>query len=71
MFAKYFSHDEPLLPPDVEICQSAFDEICQLQAIDRESDKARDVAALIIKLYRQGVHEGAALRRLVGVAGEP
>jgi hypothetical protein len=32
---KYFSHDEPLLPPDVEICQAVFDEISHLQGIDR------------------------------------
>ena len=71
MFTKYFNHDEPLLPPDVEICQAAFDQVCLAQSIDRDSDKARDLAALIIELYKQGVHDVGALRALVSKAGEP
>ncbi|WP_075293249.1 hypothetical protein [Pararhizobium arenae] len=71
MADKYIRHDEPLLLPDVETCQTAFDLICDAQRIDRGSETARDLAALIIQLYKQGVHDFASLRALVGKAGQP
>lgn len=72
VFAKYFNdHDHPLLPSDLTVCQTTFDAICFEQGIDRQSAKASEMAALIIELYRQGVHDSAALQSLVGVAGEP
>lgn len=71
MFVKYLSRDEPLLPPDVNICQAAFDAICDTQSIDRDSDIARNLASLIIELYKQGVHDAGALTSMIGVAGEP
>ena len=45
-------------------CQRAFDAILDELSINREHGKAEDIAALIIKLYQQGVHDEKKLFEL-------
>ncbi|GAC1045143.1 hypothetical protein [Rhizobium sp. No.120] len=46
------------------ICQRAFDSILSELGIDREHEKAEDIAAFVIKLYQQGVHDERKLFEL-------
>ncbi|MDQ0323536.1 hypothetical protein QO002_005742 [Pararhizobium capsulatum DSM 1112] len=66
MDAEFFAgHDQPLSPADLEICQSAFDALCEAQGIEKTSAMAHDAAAAsIIRLYRGGVRNVAALQTL-------
>lgn len=48
----------------LDICQRAFDSILVELGIDREHEKAEDIAAFVIKLYQQGVHDERKLYEL-------
>jgi len=51
------TRDVSLDPDALGTCQRAFDAILTELAISREDGKAEDIAAFIIKLYQQGVHD--------------
>jgi len=58
MIRRYISqHDMALDSRDLAICQRAFDAILLKRNIQRDSEEAERVAAMIIALYRQGVHD--------------
>ncbi|MBB5577988.1 MULTISPECIES: hypothetical protein [Rhizobium] len=46
------------------VCQCAFDAILAELGINREHEKAEAIAALVIKLYQQGVHDEKKLFEL-------
>ena len=45
-------------------CQRIFDAILAELNVDRECEKAEDIAAFVIKLYQQGVHDEKKLFEL-------
>ncbi len=45
-------------------CQRVFDAILTELTTDREDGKAEDIAAFVIKLYQQGVHDEKKLFEL-------
>ena len=45
-------------------CQYVFDAILAELSINREAEKAEDIAAFAIKLYQQGVHDEKKLFEL-------
>ncbi|WP_168879268.1 hypothetical protein [Rhizobium sp. P28RR-XV] len=45
-------------------CQRVFDAILAELSINREYEKAEDIAAFVIKLYQQGVHNEKKLFEL-------
>ena len=68
MTPRYHRHDEPLTSEDLAKCEIILEEFCSANKITRASDEAERVAAIIIKLYQQGVHELHHLRPLVDAA---
>lgn len=60
--------DEPLLTEDLAICQEAFDKIIAELGMDRDGDEAERLAAVILELYREGVHDADKLITLAGTA---
>ena len=64
-------HDHPLSPEDLNVCKATFDRICAAQRVHPETDKASDLAALVIELYRQGVRDHDQLAAMIGTVGEP
>jgi hypothetical protein len=57
-------HDEPLTSNDLDICQRALDEILARLKVGKDTEEAQRVAAIIIELYRQGVHKESQLIEL-------
>lgn len=54
--------NEPMLPEHVDLCQRVYDQARLARGL--ESDAMNPVAALVLTLYRHGVHEeGELLRR--------
>lgn len=60
-------HDMALDSTDLNICQHAFDAILLKLNIARNTEDAEKIAAMVIELYRQGVHDENQLVKLVGV----
>lgn len=61
-------HDEPLTSNDLDICQRALDEILARLKVGKDTEEAQRAAAIIIELYRQGVHKDTQLIELAAVA---
>ncbi|ANL46305.1 hypothetical protein AMC87_CH01593 [Rhizobium phaseoli] len=61
----YHRHDQPLTSEDLSKCQVVLEEFCFANNVPSPSDEAERVAAIIIELYQQGVHELHQLRPLV------
>ncbi|NKJ39345.1 hypothetical protein [Rhizobium sp. SG570] len=61
-------HDEPLTSNDLEICQRALDGILARLKVGKDTEEAQRAAAIIIELYRQGVHQDKQLVELAAVA---
>ena len=61
-------HDEPLTSNDLDICQRALDEILARLKVGKDTEEAQRVAAIIIELYRQGVHKDTQLVELAAGA---
>lgn len=61
-------YDEPLTSNDLDICQRALDEILTRLKIGKDTEEAQRAAAIIIELYRQGVHQA---KQLVELAAGP
>ena len=61
-------YDEPLTSNDLDICQRALDEILTRLKIGKDTEEAQRAAAIIIELYRQGVHNDTQLVELAAVA---
>ncbi len=61
-------HDEPLTSNDLDICQRALDGILARLKVGKDSEEAQRAAAIIIELYRQGVHNDTQLIELAAVA---
>lgn len=58
MIRRYLSkHDHPLDSLDLDLCQRAFDALLVELNIRRDSEEAEHAAAMIIELYRQGIHD--------------
>ena len=57
-------HDEPLTSNDLDICQRALDEILARLKVGKDTEEAQRAAAIIIELYRQGVHKESQLIEL-------
>ncbi|HEX8044810.1 hypothetical protein [Rhizobium sp.] len=67
MIRRYLSkHDHPLDSLDLDLCQRAFDALLVELKLARDSEEAERVAAMIIELYRQGIHDERQLAILVG-----
>jgi hypothetical protein len=67
MSDKLFStRDEPLASEDLAVCRRVHEALCSGLDIDRPSEEADRLGALIIELYRQGVHDETQLRLLAG-----
>jgi hypothetical protein len=67
MSDKLFStRDEPLASEDLDVCRRVHEALCSELKIDRSSNEADRLGALIIELYRQGVHDESQLRLLAG-----
>ncbi|GES53576.1 hypothetical protein Rhsp01_62210 [Rhizobium sp. NBRC 114257] len=67
-------YDEPLTSNDLDICQRALDEILTRLKVGKDTEEAQRAAAVIIELYRQGVHRDTQLVELAagpGGAGNP
>lgn len=60
--------DRPLTSVDLDICQRAFDAALFELNIDRASEEAERVAAIIIALFQKGVCDERHLTALVSVA---
>ncbi|OWV78131.1 hypothetical protein ATY78_13130 [Rhizobium sp. R635] len=72
MSDKLFStRDEPLASADLDVCRRVHEAVCTELEIDRASEKADNIGALIIELFRQGVHDESQLRLLAGGAARP
>ncbi|NTF84427.1 hypothetical protein [Rhizobium rhizogenes] len=70
MIRRYLSkHDHPLDSLDLDLCQRAFDALLVELKLAKDSEEAERVAAMIIELYRQGIHDERQLAILVGGAG--
>jgi hypothetical protein len=69
MIRRYLSeHDQPLDSKDLDTCQRAFDAILAELNIATGTDEAERTAAILIELYRQGIHDEQQLVVLVGAA---
>jgi hypothetical protein len=69
MIRKYLtSHEHPLQSADLDICQRAFDALLIELDIAKDTEEAERVAAVIIELYQQGVHDEHQLLVLAGGA---
>ncbi|ENN88268.1 hypothetical protein RHSP_61432 [Rhizobium freirei PRF 81] len=60
--------DQPLTSVDLDLCQRAFDSALFELNIDKESEEAGRVAALIIRLFQQGVSNERHLTALVSAS---
>lgn len=69
MFSKYMrKYNQPLDSSDLDICQRAFDTSLFQLNIDKDSEEAERLAAMIIKLFQQGVHNERQLAALVSAS---
>lgn len=50
---------------DLAACQSVFDELLKEMGLAKESDEAGRIAAIVIDLYQQGVHDPPHLKVMV------
>ncbi|MBY5894157.1 hypothetical protein [Rhizobium ruizarguesonis] len=67
MSDKLFStRDEPLASEDLDVCRCVHEALCSELKIERLGKDADRLGALIIELYRQGVHDESQLRLLAG-----
>jgi len=63
--------NEPMLPHHVDLCQRVFDRARAARRISVESDANDPVAALVLTLYRHGVHdEDVLLKRVLAALDE-
>ncbi|ARM88908.1 hypothetical protein RHEC894_CH02620 [Rhizobium sp. CIAT894] len=60
------TRDEPLASEDLDVCRRVHEALCNGLDIDRSGAEANRLGALIIELYRQGVHDESQLRLLAG-----
>ncbi|WFU11587.1 hypothetical protein QA646_24675 (plasmid) [Rhizobium sp. CB3090] len=68
MISRYLSkRDLALDSVDLDTCQRAFDAILLKRNIARESEEGEQVAAMIIELFREGIHDEQQLVVLVGI----
>ncbi|AVA24901.1 hypothetical protein [Rhizobium sp. NXC24] len=66
MTSRYLSErDFALDSIDLDTCQRAFDAILLKRNITRESEEGEEVAAIIIELFREGIHDEHELVALV------
>jgi len=68
MTPRYHRHDEPLTSEDLAKCQAVLRDFCTANSVLLPSNDADRIAAIIIELYQQGVHEANQLRSLVDAA---
>ncbi|WP_431322221.1 hypothetical protein [Rhizobium sp. YTU87027] len=69
MSREYFTrHNEPLDSDDLRKCQAVLDAICGASGIEPGSEEEDRVAASIIALYQQEVHDIDQLKHLVDAA---
>jgi hypothetical protein len=70
MIQRYLNkHDYPLDSLDLNLCQRTFDALLVELKLSKDSEEAERVAAMIIELYRQGIHDERQLAMLVGGTG--
>lgn len=50
---------------DLAACQSIFDELLREIGVAKDSDEAGRIAAIVIDLYQQGVHDPPHLKVMV------
>lgn len=55
----------PLYSSDLAVCQRVFDEIRSAAGIAKTSEEAERIAAIVVELYKQGVHDPAHLKMMV------
>jgi hypothetical protein len=60
--------NEPMLPDHVDLCQRVFDRARAARNISAASDANDPVAALVLTLYRHGVHDEEELLKRVLMA---
>lgn len=61
--------DLPMTSEDLAICQDVLDAVKAEFQLDRDDEETARIAAVIIELYRQGVHNFNQLKVLVFAAG--
>jgi hypothetical protein len=61
-------HDEPLTSEDLEVCQKAFEAVLTKLNVEKDCEEAQRAAAIVIELYRQGIHDEIQLANLASVA---
>ncbi|AYG64174.1 hypothetical protein CCGE525_36085 (plasmid) [Rhizobium jaguaris] len=65
MISRYVhERDIPLDSQALGTCQRAFDAILAELSISREHERAENIAAFVIKLYQQGIHDEEKLFQL-------
>ncbi|MEF0941360.1 hypothetical protein [Rhizobium sp. BR 362] len=50
---------------DLAACQFVFDELLKEIAVAKDSEEAERIAAIVIELYRQGMHDVSHLKVMV------
>ena len=58
--------DVPLTSDDLNVCNLVLDRLVKKLGIARDKDSVASLAAIIIELFRQGVHDVEQLEFLVG-----
>ncbi|WP_245441531.1 hypothetical protein [Rhizobium vallis] len=58
----------PLDSRDLEICQDVFDDLRTMADVPRNSEEAERIAAIVVEIYRQGVHNPEHLKTIVQAA---
>ncbi len=60
--------DLPMTSEDLAICQRVLDAVKAEFQLDRDDEETARIAAVVIELYRQGVHNFDQLKVLVSAA---
>ncbi|MBB3589902.1 hypothetical protein FHX08_000246 [Rhizobium sp. BK529] len=56
---------QPFDAHDLSVCQPVFDTVVKEAGIDKASEEAARIAAIMVELYRQGVRDPEHLRIMV------
>lgn len=57
-------HLGAILPDQIEMIESVFDELLQARGLDRSSEEAELLAARLLGMFQSGIHDRDALRQM-------
>lgn len=60
--------DAPLTSQDLRVCNDVLDHLMDTLGIAKDKDNVASLAAIIIELFRQGVHDPIQLELLAGAS---